>query len=62
MNITNEDLQVLALQIGNLQMQVVVLEREKRELTAHLQQLAAASNPDGLHIDGLTERGAASQT
>lgn len=53
MNITNEDLQVVALQIGNLQMQVVILEREKQELIAQLKQLQASLNPDGLHIDGL---------
>ena len=60
MNITKEDIQVFALQIGHLTMQIAVLEREKREILAALtaagERLEMLGNPDGLRVDGLTQR------
>ena len=60
MNITNEDVQVLAVQVGHLQLKVIVLERENEELTAALlatqERLNLLGNPDGLRVDGLTQR------
>ena len=59
MPITNEDISLIALQIGNLQIQLVVLEREKRELAAELkatrERLEMVGNPDGLHLSDVTQ-------
>ena len=60
MNITNEDVQMLNVQMGHLHLQVIVLEREKKELAAALaaalERLNLLGNPDGLRVDGLTQR------
>ena len=52
MNITNEDLQQIALRLGMLEMEKAVLERQNRELLIELEatkaRLEEAGNPDGL--------------
>ena len=61
MNITTEDVQYLTAQVGTLTLQVVVLEREKRELTAALaaarERLELLGNPDGLRVSGHIRQG-----
>jgi len=52
MDITNEDLQQIALRLGILEMEKAVLEREKRDLITELEitqaRLEEVGNPKGL--------------
>ena len=55
MNINDQDLQVIALRLGLLEMEKAVLSRENRELVAALAvaeaRLEEVGNPSGLGIE-----------
>jgi len=53
MNITQQDIAAIAVDLGTSRLQILVLERENRELHAELEaaqaRLELIGNPDGLH-------------